>query len=192
MVKQKGFTLMEMIGVMAVIAILASIATPSIIEAIRNAKITSFVEDISTVRTAVGRFYENTGNFPVHVTTGNNQNQKQLMKNTATPIAGWDGPYLEKELNNPFSSGSYIGVLSTNNANYQFDLDGDGNMDTTDVSVLRIDQVTDTEAKKISDILDNDGDVTSGNNSWNKAGRVKRYGTNGDHAHILLVYISKT
>ncbi len=189
--KQLGFTLMEMIGVMAVIAILASIATPTIIDAVRNAKISAFVEDISSIRTAVASFYEDTGNFPVHVPTNANQNQKQLMRNTANPMSGWDGPYLEKDLQNPFSAGSYRGVLSTTNANYQFDLDGDGNVDTSGVSVIRIDQVSNEEARRISDILDNDGDVTTGSNAWNAGGRVKRYGVNSNHAHILLVYLSK-
>ena len=147
MSKQHGFTLMEMIGVMAVIAILASIATPTIIGAIRDAKITSFVENANAVRTAVAQFYEDTGRFPVHVQTNTNQDQKQLMKNTATPLSGWDGPYMETKLSNPFSEGSYVAVLSTTDANYQFDLDGDGNVDTSGVSALRIDQVTNVNAQ---------------------------------------------
>ena len=190
--KNQGFTLMEMIGVMAVIAILASVSTPAIIEAIRNAKITSFVEDVNTIRSSVASFYKDTGNFPLHVPTSTNASQHQLMKNTATPMSGWDGPYLEKDIMNPFSEGAYRGVLNTNNANYQFDLDGDGSVDTTSVSVMRVDGVTDTEAQKISDILDGDGDVTTGDGSWKKAGRVKRYGVNGDHASIMLIFISKT
>ena len=189
---QRGFTLMEMIGVMAVIAILASVATPTIIDAIRNAKITSFVEDVNGIRTVVAKFYKDTGQFPVHIPGGNNQNQKQLMKNTSNPIRGWDGPYLEKDLVNPFSKGAYRGVLSTANANYQFDLDGDGTPDTSGVSVIRLDQVSNEEAQKISEIIDGDGDITTGNNAWNRAGRVKRYGATGNHANILLIYISKT
>ena len=192
MKRNQGFTLMEMIGVMAVIAILASVATPAIIDAIRNAKITTFAEDINSLRSSVASFYEDTGRFPVHIATSTNQNQKQLMKNTTTPISGWDGPYMEKTLANPFSKGSYIGMVDSNNANYQFDLDGDGTVDTTKVSVLRLDQVSDTEAKKISDIIDGDGSVTSGSGSWKAAGRVKRYGAASNHAHILLIYISKS
>lgn len=190
--KSAGFTLMEMIGVMAVIAILASVATPTIIDAIRSAKITSFVEDVNSMRSAVAQFYKDTGNFPVHVPTNNNADQKQLMKNTATPMSGWDGPYIEKELQNPFAEGQYRAILNTADANYQFDLDGDGTVDTSGVSVLRVDQVSDEEARKISDVVDNDGDNTSGTTAWNNSGRVKRYGTNSDHAHILLIYISKT
>ncbi len=188
--KRTGFTLMEMIGVMAVMAILVSVATPMIFDAMRTAKITSFVEEVNVVKTAVAAFYEDTGDFPTHVPTDKKDSNKQLLKNNPTkPISGWDGPYLEKEFDNPFSDGGYRGVLLTNRADYQFDLDGDGAMDTTEVVVIRVDGVSDNEAKEISDILDDDGSETSGSGSWKKAGRVKRLG--GDHKHSLLIYLSK-
>ena len=192
MTKQRGFTLMEMIGVMAVIAILVSVATPMIFDAIRNAKVTAFVEDVNMVKGAIAQYYQDTGSFPTHIPTDSRDSNKQLMKvNSANPIRGWDGPYLEKDLDNPFSEGAYRAVLSSTNANYQFDLDGDGTADTTSVAFIRIDQVSDEEAKSISDILDNDGSITTGSGSWRAAGRVKRYGVNSDHPNILLIYISK-
>jgi len=114
-----------------------------------------------------------------------------MKDNPSSPIGGWDGPYLEKELDNPFQEGGYRAVLTSNNANFQFDLDGDGTVDTSNVAVIRIDNVSDEEARAISDILDGDGDVDSGSGAWNAAGRVKRFGTNSNHAHRLLIYISR-
>ena len=192
MSKQRGFTLMEMIGVMAVIAILVSVATPMIFDAIRNAKVTAFVEDVNMIKGAVAQYYEDTGDFPTHIPSDNRDRNKRLMKNDSSrPVSGWDGPYLEKDLGNPFTEGAYAAVLTSTNANYQFDLDGDGTADTTSVAFIRIDQVTDEEAKAISDIFDNDGSIDSGSDAWNAGGRVKRYGVNSDHAHSLLIYISK-
>lgn len=189
---QRGFTLMEMIGVMAVIAILVSIATPMIFDAIRDAKVTSFAEDVNMLKGAIAQYYEDTGQFPTHIPTDNRDRNKQLMKdNPANPIRGWNGPYLEKELANPFLDGGYRAVLTSTNANFQFDLDGDGTVDTTSVAVIRIDQVSDEEARAISDIFDNDGSQNSGTGAWNAAGRVKRYGVNSDHPHSLLIYIAK-
>ena len=190
--RQSGFTLMEMIGVVAVIAILASMATPLIFDAIRNARVTAFVEDVNVLRTAVARYYEDTGNFPVHVPTSTNANQHALLStNPSNPVGGWAGPYIEKEIENPFNEGGYRGVLTTANANYQFDLDGDGTVDTSGVSVLRLDGVSDTEAQRISDILDGDGDVTSGPQRWQAAGRVKRFGQNSDHPNRVIIYLSR-
>ena len=190
--RQQGFTLMEMIGVMAVIAILVSVATPMIFDAIRNARVTAFVEDVNMVKGAVAQYYEDTGNFPTHIPTDRRDRNKQLMKdNASSPIRGWNGPYLEKDLQNPFQEGAYSGVLVSSNANFQFDLDGDGTVDTSNVAVLRIDRVTDEEAEAISDIFDNDGGIDSGSDAWNAGGRVKRFGVNSDHAHSLLIYISK-
>jgi len=192
MSKQRGFTLMEMIGVMAVIAILVSVATPMIFDAIRNAKVTAFVEDVNMIKGAVAQYYEDTGNFPTHIPSDTRDRNKRLMKNDATsPVSGWDGPYLEKDLGNPFTEGAYAAVLVSTNANYQFDLDGDGTADTSSVAFIRVDQVSDEEAKSISDIFDNDGGVDSGSDAWNAGGRVKRYGVNSDHTHVLLIYVSK-
>jgi len=189
---QQGFTLMEMIGVVAVIAILASMATPMIFDAIRNARITAFVEDVTVLRTAVARYYEDTGGFPQHVPTDARDGRQLLTRNsTSRPVGGWDGPYIEKEFENPFREDGYRSILSTANANYQFDLDADGTMDTSGVAVLRVDNVSDTEARRISDILDGDGDVVTGNGAWNKAGRVKRYGVAGTDRSRLIIFLAR-
>lgn len=187
---QKGFTLMEMIGVIAVIAILASMATPMIFEAIRNARISAQAEGINALRTAVAQYYSDTGEFPVHNPASTAAGARRLMADhSSTPIAGWNGPYIEKELENHIGT-SQIYLSNQTSASYQFDLDGDGTVDTSDVSVLRLDGVSDAEAEKLSDILDGDAGG-SGSAAWNAAGRVKRFGTNSDHASVLLVYISR-
>lgn len=185
-----GFTLMEMIGVVAVIAILASMATPMIFDAMRNARVTAFLEDVNVARTAVARFYEDTGDFPSHISTSSNANDRQLMANTSSGIGGWNGPYIETELQNPFSSGAYAAILNTADANYQFDLDGDGAVDTTRVSVFRIDATTAEEARRISDILDSDGDIDTGDEAWYAAGRVKLFaGRQSDDT--VLIFLSR-
>ncbi|MEM9056612.1 MAG: prepilin-type N-terminal cleavage/methylation domain-containing protein [Pseudomonadota bacterium] len=190
--RNRGFTLIEMIGVVAVIGILASVAAPMIFDAIRNARVTAFVEEANSLRTAVTNYYNDTGAFPNHRPLSTAVTQKVLMTNPSTaPIPGWNGPYIEKEIANPFNPSGQRGLWNETNANYQFDLDGDGNVDTTRVSVLRMDNVSDEDARRISDILDGDGDVTTGNGAWFAAGRVKRFGVNSDNPSILLVYMAR-
>ncbi|MEL6949990.1 MAG: prepilin-type N-terminal cleavage/methylation domain-containing protein [Pseudomonadota bacterium] len=189
--RQAGFTLMEMIGVVAVIAILASMATPMIFDAIRNARVTAFVEDVNVARTAVARYYEDTGQFPTHIPTDTRDGRRTLISNSASnPIGGWNGPYLETDISNPFDEGGYRAILTSGNANYQFDLDGDGTIDTTTVAVMRIDNVSDAQARKISDILDGDADTTTGNGAWYASGRVKKFGARQNDRR-LLIFLSR-
>src|SRR5438045_3145137 len=49
----QGFTLIEMIGVLAVIAILASMLIPKIFEAINSARINNTVQSYNAIKTAV-------------------------------------------------------------------------------------------------------------------------------------------
>ena len=188
--EQQGFTVVNMFKMMLVILVLASVVIPFLNHTVQNARIAAFVEQINTIDSAVIRFSQDTNLFPVHIATEKKPELKQLLQNSENYIIGWNGPYIKKELINLLSAGDYIGAQVTKNAHYQFDFDGDGKPDTNGVSVIRIDQVSDLEAQKISDLIDGDGHITSGNKAWNKAGKVKRLGVDGNHVHILLVFIS--
>lgn len=56
-----GFTLIEMIGVLAVIAILAALLIPKIFEAINNARVNNAAVNTQTVRTAIADHYAKFG-----------------------------------------------------------------------------------------------------------------------------------
>lgn len=189
--RSNGFTLMEVIGVLAVIAIIAAVATPQIFQAIQDAEVTSLVQQANDLKGAVARYYKDTGTWPHHLPSSANDHQKQFMKNAnpaGNPIGGWDGPYLEAELENPITPGGRIEVLVTDNVNFACDLDGDGNGDGK-FAVLRVDAVDNATALNISSMLDKDGDQTSGDGDWKKAGRVKRYG--GTHASVLIMCLAR-
>ncbi len=61
--KALGFTLVEMIGVLAVIAILSAMLIPKIFEAINSARIEHAAGAVNTVRTAVASHYSKYGAF---------------------------------------------------------------------------------------------------------------------------------
>lgn len=56
-VKASGFTLIEMIGVLAVIAILAAVLIPKVFEAISNSRVNNTAMSCNTVKTAVADHY---------------------------------------------------------------------------------------------------------------------------------------
>jgi prepilin-type N-terminal cleavage/methylation domain-containing protein len=63
--KASGFTLIEMIGVLAVIAILAALLIPKIFEAINNARINNACISIGTVKSAIADHYAKHGSIAV-------------------------------------------------------------------------------------------------------------------------------
>ena len=189
--KQSGFTLMEIIGVMAVIAIIAAVATPQIFQAIQDAKVSALTQKANELKATVARYYNDTGTWPRHIPSRSEGHYNQLMVNSdssGNPILGWDGPYLDAELENPITPGAYMDLYVTNASQLACDLNGDGTQDGTFIT-WRVDRVTDEVAESVSNMLDRDGNVTTGNGDWKKAGRVKRY--NGNHAHVLVLCLAR-
>jgi len=184
-IDQRGFTLIEMIGVMAIIAILASVATPKILDAIQSSKISAYLAEAKNIKDAAFNYYKDTGRWPAQYSLNTaNQYQNLMVKPASASIKGWNGPYLNARLANEITEGAAQYVFATNSTNYACDINGDGKQDGTFL-IYRIDNVSDEIAKKISNIVDHDGDNVSGNNSWLRAGRIKRY---AGKAGSILVY----
>jgi len=61
----RGFTLIEMVGVLAVIAILAALLVPKIFQAINDSKLSSTVSSVNTAKTATMSYFASTNRFPL-------------------------------------------------------------------------------------------------------------------------------
>ena len=61
--KVQGFTLVEMIGVLAVVAILTAMLIPKVFETINRARISSAAAAVNTVKTSVAAHYSKFGGF---------------------------------------------------------------------------------------------------------------------------------
>jgi len=110
--KSKGFTLIEMLIVIVVIAILALIVIPRLLGAGRKAKEATLRGDLHQIRNAVQQFEADCGDYPSALT------ELQTVPGAGTTggggialdIAGWQGPYLRTPDNNlpkdPFTESS--------------------------------------------------------------------------------------
>jgi prepilin-type N-terminal cleavage/methylation domain-containing protein len=75
--RQSGFSLVEMIGVLAIIAILAVVIVPKVFSTIASSRITSAVGSITAVKTAVAEFAGKYGTVPY--TTGTSRIDELLV-----------------------------------------------------------------------------------------------------------------
>lgn len=90
--KKNAFTLMELILVMAIIAVLAGALIPMFTTTTAEARITAAEMDLDTIRTAAHMYRNDTGAWPTSLNDlvfGNGGDN-------------WDGPYLSEVKNDPW------------------------------------------------------------------------------------------
>ncbi|MBK8231866.1 MAG: hypothetical protein IT349_18360 [Candidatus Eisenbacteria bacterium] len=95
-----GFTMIEAIVIVAVIAIIGGILTPMVIKEVAKAKISRSRADMEALATAFNEYYVDTSYWP-EAANGSQNTQVDLvgfacMFTNAQNLVGWDGPYLER------------------------------------------------------------------------------------------------
>ena len=95
MIKDKSFTLIELIVVIAIIAILAAIVAPNAFKAIEKSRISGLEGDYRNMKTGSMSYYSDVSGWPA-----NNSCNSAVPANCALvtndSASGWNGPYMEK------------------------------------------------------------------------------------------------
>ncbi len=173
--RRQGFTLLETIGVLAVIAVLAALLLPRIFEAMDRARINQVVVGCHTIKTAVLQHYANYGEIA-------------SVKGVSVPLSAlghFDHVLLAEGLiDKPFavlvgdrtSTNTTIRVLAATDGATAYDLDGDGHDDTTHGQYLVeavIAGVNRSDAIAINEALDGAAEFLGANPGGNdNRGRV--------------------
>jgi prepilin-type N-terminal cleavage/methylation domain-containing protein len=107
--KVKGFTLIELIVVIAIISVLAAIIAPNAFRAIEKAKVSQAVADYKAIKTANYALYSDTGSWS-HSGFIFGDNRTDLLNDNHS-WSGWDGPYLDTSAGrHPWAGKYWIGL----------------------------------------------------------------------------------
>lgn len=96
---KKGFTLIELMVVIAIIAVLAAVVAPQVFRQIAKGRIASAEAFHNSVKTASTSYFADTGVWPAtcnQVTCNTAAGANGGFIAAATTNPGWDGPYLDR------------------------------------------------------------------------------------------------
>jgi len=124
--RQKGFTLVELIIAMGVILVLAGMAVPAMLGAIKNAKLARTVGDVRTIGNEVNSIGFTTGVYPTLLT-------ETAYGDSTDP---WGRGYIYKNLHDPANAGQGRTDRFGVQVNTNFDLYSTGEDKATAVSLV--------------------------------------------------------
>jgi prepilin-type N-terminal cleavage/methylation domain-containing protein len=91
---QKGFTLIELVLVVAVVAILAAILVPTVFSILDDSAVTKGKADVKAIAGSIAKFRDDTGVFPTRDADVANGEVNLLYSGTVAPLAAAFSPAL--------------------------------------------------------------------------------------------------
>ena len=101
----RGFTLVELLVVMAIIALLLALAAPRYFKSVTRAEEAVLRENLTLVRDAIDKYYADTGKYPPDLEEL--VKKRYLRKVPDDPIAGGAGAWIVVPPDNPEKGGVY-------------------------------------------------------------------------------------
>ena len=178
--QRSAFTLIEMVGVLAVIAILAALLVPKIFQAINDSRFSSTVESVNNVKTACMDYFGKVGSFPLTTTNGS-------FDHTMISSNCLEKPFMAKIA----PDGACVQVVSgTGNGGTAYKLDGTTATTATGNIVVEcvLTNVAVADAWELSKRLDGDSLSAADAASADAKGRVCYTMTSGNG--LVYVYLA--
>ncbi|OGS07705.1 MAG: type II secretion system protein GspG [Elusimicrobia bacterium RIFOXYA1_FULL_47_7] len=113
--KENGFTLIEILLVVAIIGILVSVVLPRLIGRTEEARISSTRLQIENIGTALDAFELDNGRFPT------TQEGMEALMSRPSGVSNWKGPYLKKRIGKDAWGGQFV-YISPGSNNTDYDL----------------------------------------------------------------------
>ena len=121
---ERGFTLLELMIVMAIMGILITIAQPSLKQSIVRAREAVLREDLYQIRDALDQYYADNGKYPAQLADLINQSEKEksylrgIPKDPLTGADDWITIALESEVGGVFDVHSASPLIATDGTAY--------------------------------------------------------------------------
>ncbi|MGC1454082.1 MAG: prepilin-type N-terminal cleavage/methylation domain-containing protein [Nitrospirota bacterium] len=128
--RSHGFTLIELMIVMAIMGVLISIAAPNLKQAVIRAREAVLREDLFQIREAIDQYYADNGKYPAVLTDLINSQEKTksylraIPKDPFTTAEDWITVALEGSGDSGGGSGSEAGIFDVHSASPLVALDG--------------------------------------------------------------------
>lgn len=110
--RRRGFTLVELLVVIVVLAVLAAIVLPKFMDSSKRSKESALRSDLKLLRNAIGLFYTDTGAYPKQLsdlaaTSAPAKGLDSSGNEVTINAADWHGPYLQEVPNDPVSGTAF-------------------------------------------------------------------------------------
>ncbi len=128
--KNKGFTLIEIMIVLVIIGILMGLISAAAFKAMESAKKSRAEVDIATLETALSAYEADIGDYPPSAAFADNSFKAWLEDSSGQP-SSWNGPYMHFK-NEDLTSGSDPVCDPWNNA-YKYKAPGSNNSGFVDI-----------------------------------------------------------